>query len=70
MGINQNVEIYSARVLDDYNMAPISRVVEGIYWAIEKNVNIISLSFGTSTDSAVLKVLWYHREPVWRCLML
>lgn len=55
MGINQNVEIYSARVLDDYNMAPISRVVEGIYWAIENNVNIISLSFGTSTDSAVLK---------------
>lgn len=55
VGINSNVEIYSAKVLDDYNTAPISRVVEGIYWAIENNVDIISLSFGTYTDSEVLK---------------
>lgn len=35
-GINPNVEIYSARILDDNNEATLSRVVEGIYWAIEK----------------------------------
>lgn len=54
-GINPNVELYSAKVLDDNNIAPISRVVEGIYWAIDKNVDIINLSFGTKTYSKVLE---------------
>ena len=35
--------------------APISRVVEGIYWAIDKKVNIISISFGTNQYSEALK---------------
>lgn len=54
-GIDPNIQLYSARVLDKNRMAPISRVVEAIYWAIEKDVNIINISFGTSTDSAALK---------------
>lgn len=54
-GINPNVELYSARVLDENKAAPISRIVEGIYWAIEKKVNIISLSFGTTTRSEALE---------------
>ena len=29
-GINKNVELYSARILDENKQAPISRVVEGI----------------------------------------
>ncbi len=53
-GINDNVEIYSARILSD-DSAPISRVVEGIYWAIEKEVNIINLSFSTPEESQVLQ---------------
>ncbi|MBE5928558.1 MAG: hypothetical protein E7267_04190 [Lachnospiraceae bacterium] len=53
-GINPNVEIYSARVLDENNQAPISRVVEAIYWAIDNEVNIINISFGTTQKSEVL----------------
>ncbi len=53
-GINPNVEIYSAKILDDNNQASLSRVVEGIYWAIDKKVNIISISFGTSQSTEVL----------------
>ena len=53
-GINPNVELYSARVLDDNLSAPISRIVEAIYWAIEQDVHIISISFGTLNDSEVL----------------
>ena len=53
-GINPNVELYSARVLDDNLSAPISRIVEAIYWAIEQNVHIISISFGTLNHSEVL----------------
>lgn len=54
-GINPNVELYSARVLDRNNSAPVSRVIEAIYWAIEKKVNIINISFGTNVDSEELK---------------
>lgn len=54
-GINPNVEIYAARVLDNDNSAPISRVVEGIYWAIDRDVHIINMSFGTSVDSEILR---------------
>ncbi|MBS7007280.1 S8 family peptidase [Anaerostipes sp.] len=54
-GVNQNVELYSARILDGEKQAPISRVIEGIYWAIDKGVNIINISFGTSQYSEALK---------------
>lgn len=54
-GINPNVDIYSYRVLGDGNEAPVSRVVEAIYMAIEKNVNIINMSFGVSEYSEALK---------------
>ncbi|WP_051684982.1 S8 family peptidase [Clostridium sp. KNHs205] len=54
-GINPNVELYSARVLDRNNSAPVSRVIEAIYWAIERKVNIINISFGTNVDSEALK---------------
>ncbi len=49
------MELYSARVLDEDKSAPVSRVVEAIYWAIEKKVNIISLSFGMTVPSAALE---------------
>ncbi len=54
MGINDQVELYSAKVLDYTNSAPISRVIEGIYWAIEQDVDIINLSFGTAQNSEAL----------------
>lgn len=54
-GINPDVLLYSAKVLDDDNTAPISRVVEGIYWAIEQDVDIINISFGTTTNSLALE---------------
>jgi len=56
IGINNNAEIYSARVLDDHLDAPISRVVKAIYWAIDKGVNIINISFGTTENSEALKI--------------
>lgn len=49
------MELYSAKVLTDGNKAPISRVVEGIYWAIENKVNIINMSFSSPVDSQILR---------------
>lgn len=54
-GITSNVELYSARVLDGNNTSPVSRVVNGIYWAIEKGVNIINLSMGLQQKSFILE---------------
>lgn len=55
-GVNPNIELYSARVLDENNQAPLSRVLDGIYWAIEKDVDIISISFGSVEYSEALKM--------------
>ena len=53
-GVNTNAEIYSIRVLDDDNRAPLSRIIEGIYMAIDQKVNIINMSFGVSQYSEAL----------------
>ena len=54
-GTDPYAEIYSIRVLDDNNCSPISRVVEGIYMAIDKKVDIINMSFGINTYSESLE---------------
>lgn len=53
-GIAPGVTLYSARVLDANNEAPIGRVVDAIHWAIREKVNIINISFGTTIDSKLL----------------
>ena len=53
-GINPNMELYSIKVLDDYNEAPMSRVIEGIELARENKIKILNLSFGTSQDDPKL----------------
>ena len=54
-GVNPNVELYSVKVLDKNNQAPISRIVEGLYWCIENDINIINMSFGTAAYSKTLE---------------
>lgn len=55
-GVDSNIDLYSARVLDKKKQAPVSRIVEAIFWAIEKDVDIINISFGTQTYSEALKI--------------
>lgn len=54
-GINPNVELYSVKVFDMNNEAPMSRIIEGINWCVEHNVDIIKMSFGTSRYSEILE---------------
>lgn len=54
-GINPDVEVYSVKILDKENSATLSRVIRGIYWCIENNINIINMSFGTNVYSAALE---------------
>ena len=54
-GVNPNVDLYSVKVLDGENKAPLSRIIKGIYWCIDNDVNIINMSFGTSSYSNAMK---------------
>ncbi|NBI87621.1 hypothetical protein D3Z47_16010 [Lachnospiraceae bacterium] len=54
-GVAPNAELYSVKVLDSENTAPLSRIIEGIYWCIENKINIINMSFGTSIYSKALE---------------
>lgn len=54
-GVNPKASVYSVRVLDGENKAPLSRIVRGIYWCIENGINIINMSFGTPVRSKVLE---------------
>lgn len=53
-GVNPNVALYSAKVLDENNSAPLSRVLQAIYWAIDNDVDIINMSLGTNVESDLL----------------
>ena len=54
-GVNPNVALYSVKIMDEKNCATLSRVVRGIYWCIENDMDIINMSFGTLTYSQVLE---------------
>ncbi len=53
-GVYPNAEIYSVKALDENLKSPLSRIVEGIYWGIENDMDIINMSFGTSVNTDVL----------------
>lgn len=53
-GINPNAELYSVKALDENIKAPLSRIIEGIYWGIDNDMDIINMSFGTTTNSSIL----------------
>lgn len=54
-GVNPQVELYSVKVLDDRKQATLSRVIEGICWCIENDIDIINMSFGTTVKSEILE---------------
>ncbi len=54
-GIAEDVNLHSVRILDAANEAPVSRVIEGIYWCINNDIDVINMSFGTTTYSAALE---------------
>lgn len=54
VGAASKADIYSVKVLDETGSGTYGQVIQGIEWAIEKNVNIISMSFGGSVYSQAL----------------
>ena len=48
------LSLYAVKVLDAYGSGYISDVIEGIDWAVQNNMDIISMSLGTATYSQAL----------------
>lgn len=53
--INPKAQLYSVRVLDSSNTAKLDRVIEGIYWCMDHDIDIINMSFGTKYRSTALE---------------
>ena len=53
-GVNPGVQLASVKVLRDDMTGSISQVVEGIYWCIQNDVDVINMSFGMNADSEIL----------------
>jgi minor extracellular protease Epr len=54
IGVAPGAELYAVKVLDQYGGGRISDVIEGIEWAVQNNMDIISMSLGTTEYSQAL----------------
>lgn len=54
-GIAPGVELYDVKVLNGSNTAPLSKIIESIYWCIDNDIDIMNMSFGTTAYSASLE---------------
>ncbi len=54
VGVAPDAQLYAVKVLDAYGSGYISDVIEGIDWAVQNNMDIISMSLGTKTYSQAL----------------
>ncbi|MDW7732317.1 MAG: S8 family peptidase [Methanolobus sp.] len=55
VGVAYDSELYAVKVLDNNGNGQISDVIEGIEWAMENDMDIISLSLGTNLYSQALE---------------
>lgn len=55
VGVAPDVELYDVRAFGSDGTANISDIVQGINWAIEHNMDIINMSFGTSEDNFAMR---------------
>ena len=53
--IDPDACIYSVRILNKNNEATLDRVIEGICWCMENDVDIINMSFGSTYNSSILQ---------------
>ena len=54
IGVAPDAEVYAVKVLDQYGGGRISDVIEGIEWAVLNDMDIVSMSLGTTEYSQAL----------------
>ncbi|MBR1692198.1 MAG: S8 family serine peptidase [Lachnospiraceae bacterium] len=52
--IAEDAQIYCVKIMDEDNRATLGSVIEGIYWCIDHDIDIINMSFGTKVQSQAL----------------
>ena len=54
IGVAPDAQLYAVKVLDASGGGYVSDVIEGIDWAVQNNMNVVSMSLGTTTYSQAL----------------
>ncbi|SDI03096.1 subtilisin [Alteribacillus persepolensis] len=57
MGVAPRADLYAVKVLDDSGNGSITQILDGLEWAMEQDVDVINMSFGTLTDSRPLEAM-------------
>ena len=55
LGLNNNIEIYDIKVLNNVGKGKVDHLIDGIKQAIKEEVDIINISFGVQSDNQELK---------------
>lgn len=55
VGVSPDIEIYSAKAFNGRGRGRVSHIVESLAWCIEKQVDVINMSFGFSIKSIALE---------------
>lgn len=61
-GISEKIDVYSVKVLDDDNKAPVSRIIAGIQWCMDNGMDVVNMSFGMRWDSVALQSIIREAE--------
>lgn len=69
IGLAPNVDLYFAKIIDDYNCSSFNSLVAAILWAIIKKVDIITISLGTDYNYQILHdaIKKAHNENICIC---
>jgi subtilisin family serine protease len=54
VGVAPSIDLYAVKVLDKNGVGNYAQVIQGIDWAIDNNIDIISMSFGGYDNSEIL----------------
>ncbi|MNO43550.1 Subtilisin E precursor [compost metagenome] len=54
IGVAPSADLYAVKVLDNRGMGSYSQVIQGVEWAIQNKMNVISMSFGGLSPSQAL----------------
>jgi len=62
IGVAPHVELYAIKVFDgNYDTTATSTIVSGINWAVNNNIDVLSMSFGTNRDlTSALNAAYNH----------
>lgn len=55
LGVSPEIDLYSVKVLDKNGEGKYSSIIDGLQWAIDNNINIVSMSLGGLEYSKILQ---------------